>query len=239
MANYDTIKIQEELFKRQDIKYRDFQAGLIPGKTSEVMIGVRTPQLRALAKEISKSGDYEEFLRDLPHKYFDEDQLHAFIISGIKDYDRAMEELEAFLPYVDNWATCDQMSPKVFKNNKKDLLKHIKDWIKSDKTYTIRFGTGMLMEHFLDEDYDIKYPEMVAGLRSDEYYVNMMIAWYFATALAKQYDSILPFIEGKKLDVWTHNKAIQKAVESYRITPQQKEYLKTLKVKAKKGDDKK
>lgn len=239
MANYDTIKIQEELFKRQDIKYRDFQAGLIPGKTSEAMIGVRTPQLRALAKEISKSGDYEEFLRDLPHKYFDEDQLHAFIISGIKDYDRAMEELEAFLPYVDNWATCDQMSPKVFKKNKKDLLKHIKDWIKSDKTYTIRFGTGMLMEHFLDEDYDIKYPEMVAALRSDEYYVNMMIAWYFATALAKQYDSILPFIEGKKLDDWTHNKAIQKAVESYRITPEQKEYLKTLKIKAKKGDNRK
>ena len=239
MANYDTIKIQEELFTRQDIKYRDFLAGLIPGKTSEVMIGVRTPQLRALAKVISKDGNYEEFLRDLPHKYFDEDQLHAFIISGIKDYDRAMEELELFLPYVDNWATCDQMSPKVFKKNKKDLLKHIKDWIKSDKTYTIRFGIGMLMEHFLDEDYDIKYPKMVAALRSDEYYVNMMTSWYFATALAKQYDSILPFIEGKKLDVWTHNKAIQKAVESYRITPEQKEYLKTLKIKAKKGDNRK
>ena len=239
MANYDTIKIQEELFTRQDIKYRDFLAGLIPGKTSEVMIGVRTPQLRALAKVISKDGNYEEFLRDLPHKYFDEDQLHAFIISGIKDYDRAMEELELFLPYVDNWATCDQMSPKVFKKNKKDLLKHIKDWTKSDKTYTIRFGIGMLMEHFLDEDYDIKYPKMVAALRSDEYYVNMMTSWYFATALAKQYDSILPFIEGKKLDVWTHNKAIQKAVESYRITPEQKEYLKTLKIKAKKGDNRK
>ncbi len=239
MAIYDTIKIQEELFKKQDTGYRDFQAGLIPGKTLDNMIGVRTPLLRAFAKEILKSGDYEEFLNDLPHKYFDEDQLHAFIISGIKDYDMAMEELIKFLPYVDNWATCDQMSPKVFKKNKEDLLKHIKDWIKSDKTYTIRFGIGMLMEHFLDEDYDIKYPEMVARLRSDEYYVNMMIAWYFATALAKQYDSILPFIEEKKLDDWTHNKAIQKAVESYRITPQQKEYLKTLKVKAKKGDDKK
>ncbi len=239
MENYDTIKIQEELFKRQDTKYRDFQGGLIPGKSSDVMIGVRTPQLRSLAKEISKAGGYEEFLRDLPHKYFDEDQLHAFIISGIKDYDMAMEELIKFLPYVDNWATCDQMSPKVFKKHKTELLKHVEEWIKSDKTYTIRFGIGMLMEHFLDEDYDIKYPEMVARLRSDEYYVNMMIAWYFATALAKQYDSILPFIEEKKLDDWTHNKAIQKAVESYRITPQQKEYLKTLKVKAKKGDDKK
>ena len=239
MAIYDTIKIQEELFKKQDTGYRDFQAGLIPGKTLDNMIGVRTPLLRAFAKEILKSGDYEEFLNDLPHKYFDEDQLHAFIISGIKDYDMAMEELIKFLPYVDNWATCDQMSPKVFKKNKEDLLKHIKYWIKSDKAYIIRFGIGMLMEHFLDEDYDIKYPEMVARLRSDEYYVNMMIAWYFATALAKQYDSILPFIEEKKLDDWTHNKAIQKAVESYRITPQQKEYLKTLKVKAKKGDDKK
>jgi len=239
VAIYDTIKIQEELFKKQDTGYRDFQAGLIPGKTLDNMIGVRTPLLRAFAKEILKSGDYEEFLNDLPHKYFDEDQLHAFIISGIKDYDMAMEELIKFLPYVDNWATCDQMSPKVFKKNKKDLLKHIKYWIKSDKAYIIRFGIGMLMEHFLDEDYDIKYPEMVARLRSDEYYVNMMIAWYFATALAKQYDSILPFIEEKKLDDWTHNKAIQKAVESYRITPQQKEYLKTLKVKAKKGDDKK
>ena len=236
--NYDTIRIQEELFKRQDIKYRDFQSGLIPGKTSEVMIGVRTPELRKLAKEILKAGGYEEFLNDLPHRYFDEDQLHAFIISGMKDYERAMEELIKFLPYVDNWATCDQMSPKVFKKHRQELLGHIKKWIGSDHTYTVRFGIGMLMEHFLDEDYERGYPEMVAGLRSDEYYVNMMIAWYFATALAKQYDSIIPYIEGKKLDDWTHNKAIQKAIESYRITPEQKEYLRTLKVKISKKDNK-
>ncbi len=234
--NYDTINIQEELFKMQDTKYRDFQAGLIPGKTSDIMIGVRTPQLRGLAKEILKAGGYEEFLSDLPHRYFDEDQLHAFIISGMKDYDRAMEELIKFLPYVDNWATCDQMAPKIFKKHRTELLEHIKDWIRSDQTYTIRFGIGMLMEHFLDEDYDLTYPEMVAGVRSGEYYVNMMIAWYFATALAKQYDSIIPYIEGKKLDDWTHNKAIQKAIESYRITPEQKDYLRTLKVKvSKKG----
>ena len=142
-----------------------------------------------------------------------------------------MEEVDKFLPYVDNWATCDQLSPKVFKKHRPELLKQIKKWIKSKETYTVRFAIGMLMEHFLDEDFDIKYPEMVAKVRSDEYYINMMIAWYFATALAKQYDSILPFIEEKKLDKWTHNKAIQKSVESYRITPEQKEYLKTLKIK--------
>ena len=229
MANYDTIKIQEELFKRQDIKYRDFQAGLIPGKTSDVMIGVRTPQLRALAKEITKTGDYEEFLRDLPHKYFDEDQLHAFIISGIKDYDRAMEELEAFLPYVDNWATCDQMSPKVFARHTDKLLGAIQTWIASEHTYTVRFAIGMLMQHFLDEQFTDLYPEMVAGVHSEEYYINMMSAWYFATGLAKQYDRILPYLTGHRLDTWVHNKTIQKAVESYRITPEQKAYLRTLK----------
>ena len=148
-----------------------------------------------------------------------------------------MEELERFLPYVDNWATCDQMSPKIFKKHREELLESIRRWISSTETYTIRFGVGMLMEHFLDEDFDPDYPEMVAGLRSDEYYVNMMIAWYFATALAKQYDVILPFIENRRLDTWTHNKAIQKSVESYRITPEQKTYLKTLKIK-KAGVDK-
>ena len=195
------------------------------------IIGVRTPELKAMAKEILKSGDYEDFLNDLPHKYFEENQLHAFILSGMKDAESCFEELEKFLPYVDNWATCDQMSPKVFKKHKDELLKRVKEWIRSDETYTVRFGVGMLMEHFLDDDYDVKYPEMVAKLRSDEYYVNMMIAWYFATALAKQYDTIIPYIEKKKLDKWTHNKAIQKSVESYRITDEQKTYLKTLKIK--------
>ena len=195
------------------------------------MIGVRTPELRKYAKELLKREDIGEFLEILPHEYFDENQLHAFIISGIKDYDKCMKEVDKFLPYVDNWATCDQLSPKVFKKHRPELLKQIKKWIKSKETYTVRFAIGMLMEHFLDEDFDIKYPEMVSKLRSDEYYINMMIAWYFATALAKQYDAILPFIEKKKLDKWTHNKAIQKSVESNRITPEQKEYLKTLKIK--------
>ena len=182
-----------------------------------------------MAKELLKSGEYKDFLEDLPHKYFEENQLHAFIISGIKDLRECMEELEKFLPYVDNWATCDQMSPKIFKKHREVLFAHIKEWIRSDKTYTVRFGVGMLMEHFLDDDYDPKYPEMIAGLRSEEYYVNMMIAWYFATALAKQYESILPYIEQKRLDDWTHNKAIQKSLESRRIGDEQKLYLKSLK----------
>ena len=224
-------EIRNELFGMQDVKYRDFQAKLIPTVEPETVIGVRTPQLRKYAGILLKRDDVQEFLNDLPHKYFDENQLHAFIISGIKDCGKCMSEVERFLPYVDNWATCDQMSPKVFKKHRSELLMKIKEWISSGETYTIRFGVGMLMEHFLDEDYDPAYPEMVSKVRSDEYYVNMMTAWYFATALAKQYELVLPFIEDKKLDAWTHNKAIQKAVESYRITDEQKSYLKSLKVK--------
>ena len=224
-------EIRNELSGMQDVKYRDFQAKLIPTVEPETVIGVRTPQLRKYAGGLLKRDDVQEFLNDLPHKYFDENQLHAFIISGIKDCGKCMSEVERFLPYVDNWATCDQMSPKVFKKHRSELLMKIKEWISSGETYTIRFGVGMLMEHFLDEDYDPAYPEMVSKVRSDEYYVNMMTAWYFATALAKQYESVLPFIEDKKLDAWTHNKAIQKAVESYRITDDQKSYLKSLKVK--------
>lgn len=223
--------LHKELKKLQDLKYRDMQVKIIPNLEPSSIIGVRTPELKAMAKEILKSGDYADFLNDLPHKYFEENQLHAFILSGMKDADECFEELEKFLPYVDNWATCDQMSPKIFKKHKDELLKRVKVWITSGEPYTIRFGVGMLMEHFLDDDYDTKYPAIVAKLRSDEYYVNMMIAWYFATALAKQYDSILPYIEKKKLDKWTHNKAIQKSVESYRITDEQKSYLKTLKIK--------
>ena len=223
--------IRSKLFELQDIKYRDFQAKLIPTVAPDSVIGVRTPQLRKLAKQIVKEPDTAEFLNALPHEYFDENQLHAFILSEMKDYPRCIDEVCRFLPYVDNWATCDQMSPKIFKKNRPELLTYIKKWIASDETYTIRFGVGMLMEHFLDEDFDLSYPEMVASLRSDEYYVNMMIAWYFTTALAKQYESIIPYIEEKRLAVWTHNKAIQKSVESYRITPEQKTYLKSLKIK--------
>ena len=223
--------IRKNLLSMQDEKYRSFQVKLFPTVDPETVIGVRTPELRSYAKKLLKEEDVSAFLSDLPHKYLDENQLHAFIISEIKDYGKCMGEVNRFLPYVDNWATCDQMSPKVFKKNRPQLLKQIRIWLKSDRTYTIRFAIGMLMEHFLDDDFDISYPEMVAGIRSDEYYVNMMIAWYFATALAKKYETILPFIENRKLDVWTHNKAIQKAVESYRITSEQKEYLKGLKRK--------
>lgn len=222
--------LNKRLDSLQDLKYRDMQIKIIPTIDPGSIIGVRTPELRKMAKDILKADNYKAFLEELPHKYFEENQLHAFIISGIKDLNECMEELERFLPYVDNWATCDQMSPKVFKKHKDALLMYIKEWIESDRPYTIRFGVGMLMEHFLDDDYDPCYPEMVAKIRSEEYYVNMMIAWYFATALAKQYESILPFIEGKKLADWTHNKAIQKSVESSRISDERKRYLKTLKV---------
>ncbi len=223
--------LHKKLYSLQDLKYRDMQIRIIPTVDPKSIIGVRTPELRAIAKEMLKEGDYSDFLKALPHGYFEENQLHAFIISGIKDMDVCMKELEIFLPYVDNWATCDQMSPKVFKKHREELLHHIEKWIRSDRTYTVRFSVGMLMEHFLDEDFDPVYPDMVAALRSEEYYINMMIAWYFATALAKQYESIIPYIEKRKLDQWTHNKAIQKSVESYRITDEQKKYLKTLKTK--------
>ena len=223
--------IQKELFSLQDEKYRDFQAKLMPTIAPEKMIGVRTPELRKLAKKLAKEPDIDLFLDTLPHDYFDENQLHAFIISEMKDYDKCLERLNAFLPYVDNWATCDQMSPKIFKKHKMELVQQIEEWIESDYTYTVRFAIGMLMEHFLDDEFDIVYTDMVADVHSEEYYINMMIAWYFATALAKQYDAIVPYLLEQRLDTWTHNKTIQKAVESYRITPEQKKYLKTLKIK--------
>ena len=222
--------LYNRLKELQDLKYREMQVRIIPTVDPDTIIGVRTPDLKAIAKEMQKSGDHSEFLKALPHKYFEENQLHAFILSLMKDYDVVIEEVENFLPYVDNWATCDQMSPKIFKKHKPELLDHIKKWLSSEKTYTVRFGVGMLMEHFLDDDYDPEYPKMVAKLRSEEYYVNMMIAWYFATALAKQYESVLPYIEDKKLHDWTHNKAIQKSIESRRITDEQKAYLRSLKV---------
>ena len=224
-------EIREELYRLQDQKYRDFQSKLIPTADPDTVIGVRTPELRKFAKQLIKREDIAVFLNDLPHRTFDENQLHAFLLSESKDYETCIAEVERFLPFIDNWATCDQMSPKVFRKHKAELLEHIREWLHSEKTYLVRFGVGMLMEHYLDEAFDCSYPEMVAELRSDEYYINMMIAWYFATALAKQYESILPFLEQHQLAVWTHNKTIQKAVESYRITSEQKEYLKSLKRK--------
>ena len=221
----------KKLISLQDLKYRDMQIKIIPNIDPASIIGVRTPDLKKIAKEMYRSGEYRSFIKKLPHDHFEENQLHAFIICEMKDPAECFDEVEHFLPYVDNWATCDQLSPKIFKKNKDELLKHIKTWIGSDRTYTVRFGVGMLMQHFLDDDYDEKYPKMVAGLRSDEYYINMMIAWYFATALAKQYESVLPYIEENKLDDWTHNKAIQKSLESFRVTDEHKKYLRSLKVK--------
>lgn len=225
-----TDEIQRELFAKQDTAYRDFQAKLIPTLKADSMIGVRTPELRKMAKQYAKREDIGTFLAVLPHSYFDENQLHAFILSERKDFLQCVKELTIFLPYVDNWATCDQLSPKVFKKHRQELLPYIREWLASDKTYVVRFGIGMLMEHFLDEDFDTLYLETVSKIRSEEYYINMMIAWYFATALAKQYEAALPFIENERLAPWTHNKAIQKAVESLRITPEQKTYLKSLKI---------
>jgi 3-methyladenine DNA glycosylase AlkD len=226
----DIIKeIEQTLFTWKDEPYGQFQRKLLPTVPGERVIGVRTPELRKYAKELGKRPDVQQFLEHLPHAYFEEDQLHAFIISGIRDMDECVEQLEKFLPYVDNWATCDQMSPKVFQKNRKQLFPHINAWIASEHPYTVRYGVGMLMQHFLDEDFQTEYADRVAAIRSEEYYVRMMVAWYFATALAKQYEQVLPYIEERRLDAWTHNKAIQKAVESYRITPEQKDFLKTLK----------
>ena len=225
--------IQKLLFDKQDIKYRDFQAPLFPNIAKERMIGVRTPELKKLAKELLNSGKANKFIETLPHRYFDENQLHAFIISLIKDYQTCLKEVDKFLLYVDNWGTCDQLSPKVFAKHKDELISSIKKWLQSKHTYTVRFAIGMLMQHYLDESFEEEYMKIVASIKSEEYYVNMMISWYFATALAKQWETAIKYIEDKKLSLWVHNKTIQKAVESYRITDEQKTYLKSLKISKK------
>lgn len=223
--------ISELLKGLKDERFKAFHKRLIPNIPEDKIIGVRSPALHALAKELVKNKDYKSFLSELPHEYYDENILHGFIIGELKDYGECIFEAERFLPYVDNWAVCDTMNPKVFKKNKDDLLEHIKIWLESEKTYTLRFGIKMLMDLFLDENFKNEYPKAVAKTESEEYYVKMMQAWYFATALAKHYEDILPFIEEKRLEPWVHNKAIQKAAESYRITKEQKEYLKALKIK--------
>jgi len=232
--NLDIIpQIQSDLFAMQDITYRDFHSKLMPTIDKELVIGVRTPQLRKYSKDLYKTQKEgaEVFMQTLPHTYYEENNVHAFLIEQIKVYDECIYALDEFLPYVDNWATCDMMAPKVFKKHLPKLLTEIKRWIASEHTYMIRFAIDMLMKFYLDEEFKPEYPQMVAAVQSEEYYIKMVIAWYFATALAKQYEVILPYIEEKRLDVWTHNKTIQKAVESYRITPEQKTYLKTLKRK--------
>ena len=229
MININNIK--EELFQLQDIGYRDFQIKLIPNNHSIKMIGVRTPELRKIAKRLVKENQYHQFIKELPHEYFDENQLHGFILSEIKSYEESISYINAFLPYIDNWATCDQTSPKIFKKHHKELIKEIKKWINSKETYTIRFGIGMLMQHYLENDFNEKYLKWITNIKSEEYYVNMMRAWFFATALAKQYESTIPLLEKHELDKWTHNKTIQKAIESYRISKDQKNTLRELKRK--------
>ena len=224
-------EILQRLFALQDMTYKDFQAKLMPTVDKETIIGVRTPLLRKLAKELAKREGIGAYLDDLPHQYYDENNLHGFILCEDKDFARTVERVDAFLPYVDNWATCDLLSPKVFAKHKAELLAPIQRWLASDRTYTVRFGIEMLMSHYLDADFAPEYPVWVAAVESGEYYVNMMIAWYFATALAKQYDAVLPYLTERRLSTWTHNKTIQKAVESYRITDEQKAYLKLLKIK--------
>ena len=218
--------IQKKLFEMQDLTYRDFHSRLMPETDKEKVIGVRTPELRKFAKQLYGTPEADEFLSQLPHKFYEEDNLHAFLLEQIKDYGEVISRLDEFLPLIDNWATCDMMKPKIFKKHLPELKEKCFEWIESEHTYTVRFGIVMLMTHFLENEFDISIPERISQVRNKEYYVKMAVAWYFATALAKKHNEILPFIKNNKLDPWTHNKAIQKARESYRITPEQKNYLK-------------
>lgn len=223
------LQIREKLFALEDTQYKNFHSKLMPTVSSDTVIGVRIPELRKYASDLFKCPEIGEFLSDLPHKYYEENNLHAFIIEHIKDYDICINELNRFLPFVNNWATCDSMSPKILKSDLGRLEEQIYKWIASCETYTVRFGIKMLMSFYLDDCYRSEYHELVSGIDSEEYYVKMMVSWYFATALAKKYDETLPYLENNRLPIWIHNKTIQKAVESYRITDEQKTYLKTLK----------
>lgn len=225
------INLQKQLFDMQDQEYKEFHQKLIPTVDEDAVIGIRIPALRKFAKEFAKREEAKEFLKELPHRYYEENNLHAFVIETIKDYETAMQETELFLPYIDNWATCDCFSPKVFRKHPKEVLEKIRLWMSSSKTYTVRFGIGLLMTNYLDEWFEPEMLQMVAEVRSEEYYINMMCAWYMATALAKQYDAAIPYITERRLDFWVHNKAIQKAVESRRISEECKEFLKQWKIR--------
>lgn len=228
-----TKQVQQELFAMQDLGYRDFQAKLMPTVDKSRVIGVRTPVLRKYAKQFGRQEEAKIFLEVLPHHYYEENNLHAFLLEQGKDYEKCVKELVRFLPHVDNWATCDSMAMKIVKKHLNEFILEIYRWMESDHVYTVRFGINMLMRYYLEDEFKSEYAERVAAVESEEYYVNMARAWYFASALAKQYDKILPYIEERRLDVWTHNKTIQKAIESYRITDEQKDYLRMLKIKNK------
>lgn len=225
-------RLETELFARQDLAYRAFHIKLMPGVAPESVIGVRTPALRSFARAFAKTQDAAGFLTLLPHRYYEENNLHGILLSEMRDFAQIIAGLDTFLPYVDNWASCDLINPKVFARNLPQLLPQIRKWMASSHTYTIRFGIGMLMRYYLDAAFSPEYPAWVAQVQSREYYVNMMIAWYFATALAKQYAAVLPYFEEHKFAPWTHNKAIQKACESYRVSDAHKAYLRSLKYPA-------
>lgn len=224
--------ILEKLFALQDKTYQAFQSKLLPTVPPETIIGVRTPLLRKLAKELSGTAQAESFLRSLPHEYYEENNLHAFLVEKIRDYDRALAETEKFLPYIDNWATCDCFCPKVFAKHKEELLSCIRRWLDSGRLYTERYAIGMLMRYYLADAFMPEYLAWAANVHREEYYVNMMRAWFFATALAKQPESALPWLTEQRLDTWTHNKTIQKALESFRIPPVMKQQLRALRVSA-------
>ncbi len=222
-------EILERLRALGEESYANFQRRLTPGPDPDSFLGVRVPALRQLAAEMKKDGTREKFLDELPHRYYDENLLHSVLLIGEKDYAHCMERIEAFLPHIDNWAVCDTLRPTVFAKHHRELLPEAERWIRSSETYTIRFGLDTLMTEFLGSDFAPDQLELAAGVESEEYYVRMMVAWYFATALAKQWDAAIPYIEQHRLCDWTHRKTIQKAIESFRISDAQKEYLRTLK----------
>lgn len=223
--------VEDKLFSLQDLKYKEFHAKLIPNVDKNKIIGVRNPDSKKVARKLIKENNIFEFVTNLPHRYYEENNVHAYIINEVKDYDKVIEMLNVFLPYVDNWATCDIIKPKIFKKNQDKLLSEVEKWINDKNTYVIRFGIGVLMNYYLDDFFKKKYLKIPLKIKSDEYYVNMMIAWFYATALAKKYDETIKIIENKRLDKWVHNKTIQKAIESRRISDEKKEYLKSLKIK--------
>ena len=220
--------LQKRLFNLQDKEYKEFHQKLMPTVNPDLIIGIRTPVLRKFAKDFAMEDGAEKFLKSLPHKYYEENNLHMMLVAQIKDYESCLAEVERFLPYVDNWATCDLPAPKCFEKHKKELIAVIRKWISSEKTYVVRYGIGLLLRLYLDADFDPAYLELVTAVQSEEYYVNMMIAWYLATALAKQWEETIPYLEERRLSEWVHRKTIQKAVESYRITKEKKEYLRSL-----------
>ena len=222
-------RVRRELFALRDEKYREFHKKLVPTVDEERIIGIRVPELRKYAKELAKQ-EGEVYLDLLPHHYIEENNLHAFLICGIKDFGEAMRRTEEFLPYIDNWATCDSFMPKVFKKHPDEVFEKVKERLKSERVYTVRYGLVTLLNNFLDGEFRPEMLELAAGIRSGEYYINMAIAWYFSIALVKQYAAALPYILEQRLDKWTHNKAIQKAIESYRVSPERKEYLRGLKI---------